>query len=236
MHILQIVLSVILFYLFLLLRVITGFFRPSISRFGESTKMGIVCLRGDGTHECRSGTFLEKTLSSDLTLHRALGERETFFVASSGISGIIPEQSGRDFLKIGIIKYIEIHLTIYDYISMNKTAVFLLVFVIFFFTLQIANSESQPYVLPEVMREKAYSLFSEIRNYFFPSEFKTLVNYYEDSNYRSLKEEYLKSHPGQTIIPFPWEPGSAIKVLPFNLRYTRSSRKSDIAYCNPGPD
>ena len=26
----------------------------------------------------------------------------------------------------------------------------------------------------------------------------------------------LQNHPGQAIIPFPWEPSTSIKVLPFN--------------------
>ena len=36
------------------------------------------------------------------------------------------------------------------------------------------------------------------------------------SDYSSLKTEYINNHPGQAIIPFPWQPITATKVLPFN--------------------
>jgi hypothetical protein len=35
-------------------------------------------------------------------------------------------------------------------------------------------------------------------------------------NYTLLKYEYIKDHPGQAIIPYPWEPITSIRVLPFN--------------------
>ena len=35
-------------------------------------------------------------------------------------------------------------------------------------------------------------------------------------DYNLLKDEYITTHPGQEIIPYPWEPSSSIKVLPFN--------------------
>jgi len=35
-------------------------------------------------------------------------------------------------------------------------------------------------------------------------------------DYTSLKNEYINNHPGQAIIPYPWEPTTSIKVLPFN--------------------
>jgi hypothetical protein len=37
-----------------------------------------------------------------------------------------------------------------------------------------------------------------------------------EQNYTSLKNAYIQNHPGQGIIPFPWEPLTSIKVLPFN--------------------
>jgi hypothetical protein len=37
-----------------------------------------------------------------------------------------------------------------------------------------------------------------------------------EQNYSSLKNEYIKNHPGQAIIPYPWEPSTSIRVLPFN--------------------
>jgi len=36
------------------------------------------------------------------------------------------------------------------------------------------------------------------------------------ADYALLKNDYIKAHPGQAIIPFPWEPITSIKVLPFN--------------------
>jgi hypothetical protein len=35
--------------------------------------------------------------------------------------------------------------------------------------------------------------------------------------YATAKSAYIASHPGQSIIPYPWEPTSAIKVLPLNF-------------------
>jgi PKD repeat protein len=35
-------------------------------------------------------------------------------------------------------------------------------------------------------------------------------------NYPLLKDEYIQDHPGQAIIPFPWEPSTSIRVLPIN--------------------
>ena len=37
-----------------------------------------------------------------------------------------------------------------------------------------------------------------------------------DQNYIVLKNEYINIHPGQAIIPYPWEPTSPIKILPFD--------------------
>ncbi len=35
-------------------------------------------------------------------------------------------------------------------------------------------------------------------------------------NYTVLKDEYIQNHPGQAIIPFPWEPITSVRVLPLN--------------------
>lgn len=35
-------------------------------------------------------------------------------------------------------------------------------------------------------------------------------------NYTILMDEYIKEHPGQVIIPYPWEPTTSIRVLPFD--------------------
>ena len=37
-----------------------------------------------------------------------------------------------------------------------------------------------------------------------------------DQNYTLLKNEYIKNHPGQSIIPYPWETSTSVRVLPFN--------------------
>jgi len=37
-----------------------------------------------------------------------------------------------------------------------------------------------------------------------------------EQNYLVLKNEYIRNHPGQSLLPFPWEPVTSIKVLPFN--------------------
>jgi hypothetical protein len=36
------------------------------------------------------------------------------------------------------------------------------------------------------------------------------------TDYAALKTAYINSHPGQAIIPFPWDPITSTKVLPFN--------------------
>jgi hypothetical protein len=35
-------------------------------------------------------------------------------------------------------------------------------------------------------------------------------------DYLSLKNEYINNHPGQSIVPYPWDPSSSIRVLPVN--------------------
>ena len=35
-------------------------------------------------------------------------------------------------------------------------------------------------------------------------------------DYAVLKNDYIKNHPGQAIIPYPWAPVTSTKVLPFN--------------------
>ena len=37
-----------------------------------------------------------------------------------------------------------------------------------------------------------------------------------DPDYAALKNAYILNHPGQSIIPFPWETSTHIKVLPLN--------------------
>jgi len=64
--------------------------------------------------------------------------------------------------------------------------------------------------------ENAYSIFSVIRGYFAPVEDKELLTYNEGLNYASLTAEYINNHPGQAIIPYPWEPTTSTQVLPFN--------------------
>ncbi len=45
-------------------------------------------------------------------------------------------------------------------------------------------------------------------------------------NYALLKDEYTKDHPGQSIIPYPWEPITSIKVLPINYEIPASPGNS----------
>ena len=46
--------------------------------------------------------------------------------------------------------------------------------------------------------------------------FLVVVPAVQATDYASLKTAYINSHPGQAIIPFPWEPSTSVKVLPFN--------------------
>ena len=41
-------------------------------------------------------------------------------------------------------------------------------------------------------------------------------------NYSWLKNEYINNHPGQTIMPFPWETSTQVKILPFNYEIPAS--------------
>jgi PKD repeat protein len=36
------------------------------------------------------------------------------------------------------------------------------------------------------------------------------------ADYAALKSAYIANHPGQSIIPFPWEPTSSVSILPFD--------------------
>jgi len=115
-----------------------------------------------------------------------------------------------------VVNYIVRYLTVLGNISMKKGVIFLMILTIFFFIILTAHIEIQRNVLSYVTMENAYSIFSGTRDYLTRFEYKTVLNYYEASNYTSLKNEYIKNHPGQSIIPFPWEPSTSIKVLPFN--------------------
>ena len=46
--------------------------------------------------------------------------------------------------------------------------------------------------------------------------FILIVPSVQATDYASLKNAYIQNHPGQSIIPFPWESSTSIKVLPFN--------------------
>jgi len=43
-----------------------------------------------------------------------------------------------------------------------------------------------------------------------------IISTSNEPDYSSLKNEYIKNHSGQAIIPFPWDPSTSKKVLPFN--------------------
>jgi len=52
------------------------------------------------------------------------------------------------------------------------------------------------------------------------------------TDYLSLKNEYINNHPGQVIIPYPWEPITSIKVLPFDYQVPAApSNNLSIASC-----
>ena len=38
-----------------------------------------------------------------------------------------------------------------------------------------------------------------------------------ESNYLPLKDEFIRNHPGQSVIPYPWKTGATIKILPFDF-------------------
>jgi hypothetical protein len=51
-------------------------------------------------------------------------------------------------------------------------------------------------------------------------------------NYTFLKNEYIANHPGQAIIPYPWEPITSIRVLPFDYEIpTDPSNNFSISAC-----
>ena len=37
------------------------------------------------------------------------------------------------------------------------------------------------------------------------------------SNYEALTDEFMINHPMQSIIPYPWETGTSVKILPFDF-------------------
>ena len=61
------------------------------------------------------------------------------------------------------------------------------------------------------MSLKRVSLFIFALTIFF-----VVIPAVQATDYASLKNEYIQNHPGQSILPFPWEPTTSIKVLPFN--------------------
>jgi PKD repeat protein len=62
-----------------------------------------------------------------------------------------------------------------------------------------------------MMSLKRVSLFIFTLTIFF-----LIVPAVQATDFASLKNEYIQNHPGQAIIPFPWEPSTSIKILPFN--------------------
>ena len=58
---------------------------------------------------------------------------------------------------------------------------------------------------------KKHAIFILVVSIFF-----LIVPAVQATDYAALKTAYLNSHPGQAILPFPWEPTTSIKVLPFN--------------------
>jgi hypothetical protein len=52
--------------------------------------------------------------------------------------------------------------------------------------------------------------------------------------FASAKNAYIASHPGQSLIPYPWEPTSGVKVLPFN--YTVPAVPGNNLFISACPD
>jgi hypothetical protein len=63
---------------------------------------------------------------------------------------------------------------------------------------------------------KRWVIFLLALTVFFTIAPITQVANVQGMNYQLLKAEYIRNHPGQSIIPFPWEPTTSTKVLPFN--------------------
>jgi hypothetical protein len=104
---------------------------------------------------------------------------------------------------------------------MNKTTTFIFILAIFFSfilfsIIQTSHSEIQQNIFSNGIMKDVYSIFSMIRGYVAHLGYTELSTYYERSNNASLKNEYIQNHPGQSIIPFPWESSTSIRVLPFN--------------------
>ena len=99
---------------------------------------------------------------------------------------------------------------------MKKTILVILVLVIFFSIIQISHIEFQQNTFPKITMEGAYSKFSMIRDYITHGWYDEIVTNYQQLMYLSYKDEFIRNHPGQSIIPFPWEPSTSTKVLPLN--------------------
>jgi hypothetical protein len=64
--------------------------------------------------------------------------------------------------------------------------------------------------------KKRLIFFIFVLTIFFSTLPATQAAHQQELNYLSLKEEYIRNHPEEAIIPFPWEPTSSTKILPFN--------------------
>lgn len=52
------------------------------------------------------------------------------------------------------------------------------------------------------------------RGYPTPSEYQELLDLYEAVSFLPQKKQYIDSHPGQAVVPYPWQPITSKKVLP----------------------
>ena len=52
--------------------------------------------------------------------------------------------------------------------------------------------------------------------------FFSTISIVQATDYASLKNEYVTNHPVQSIIPFPWNPSSSTRILPFNFEIPAS--------------
>jgi hypothetical protein len=101
---------------------------------------------------------------------------------------------------------------------MKKAVIFSGVLIIFFFTLYTAHLALEQNIFPDasVQSENLPSPGIQDSLTWTPYEYKNEIQDSDALKYQLVLEEYLRNHPGQSIIPFPWETSTSVKVLPFN--------------------
>ena len=64
---------------------------------------------------------------------------------------------------------------------------------------------------------KRVVIFIFVLTFFFPIIPNIQAVDLQGLNYIPIKNEYVTNHPGQSIIPFPWNPSSSTRIFPFNF-------------------